>query len=503
MLKLVRTGLAAVSLALAVTPALAGKADGTLNVGFRLQLQSLDAYYSPGREGLLLGFWAYDALVYRDPKTFEFKPLLASAWKQIDPLTLEFEIRKNVKFHNGATMTAKDVVFTLDFVSKPENKVFNQVSVSWIESAELVAADKVRVKAKQVTPIALQYLAQLPIYPEAYYRSVGKEGMGTKPVGTGPFRAEVGPNNTIEFTRFDDYFADSVKGKAGVKKLVYKTIPEVNTQIAELMTGGIDWAYYIPDDQAERLKRVPSLKVVNAETFRVAYLTLDAAGKSDQNSPLKSLKVRQAIAHGLNVESIVKNLIGGSSRRIVSMCYPRQFGCTEDVVQYTYDPAKAKALMAEAGYQNGFKIDLFAYRSRPVAEAIIGDLRAMGISANLQWLQYPAVVQKRRANETPMIVDDWGSNSINDVSALLPPFYTGGADDYTMDPIIIDAVKKGGSTIDKAVREEAYAVALKRIADQAYTVPLFTMPVNYVFSADLDMPVPGDEIPEFWRARWK
>src|SRR5258706_3380655 len=184
------------SLLAVAAPALAGKADDTLNVGFRLQLQSLDAYYSPGREGLLLGFWAYDGLIYRDPTTFEFKPLIATAWRQIDDLTLEFDIRKGVKFHNGATVTAEDVAYTLDFVGKPENKVFNQVSVAWIDTATVVGPDTVRVKAKRVTPIALEYLAQLAIYPAAYYRSVGKEGMATKPVGTGPYKAEPGPNNT-------------------------------------------------------------------------------------------------------------------------------------------------------------------------------------------------------------------------------------------------------------------------------------------------------------------
>jgi peptide/nickel transport system substrate-binding protein len=481
----------------------ASKSDDTLNVGFSLQLQSLDSYYSPGREGLLLGFWTYDALIYRDPATFEFKPLLATAWRQVDDLTVEFDIRKGVKFHNGATLTADDVAYTLDFVGKPENKVFNQVSVSWIDKAEVVGPDKVRVKAKRITPIALDYLAQLPIYPAGYYRSVGKEGMATKPIGTGPFKAEPGPNNTVIFTRFDDYFADSPKGKAQIRRMVYKTVPEVNTQVAELLTGGLDWAYYIPEDQAVRLRQVPKVKVVNAETFRVAYLTLDAAGKSDPQSPLKDVRVRRAIYHAIDRGAIVKNLIKGSSRVIPSPCYPKQFGCSQDVVQYPYDPGKAKALMAEAGRADGFKVDMLGYRSRPVAEAIIGNLRSIGITANLQWLQYPAVVQKRRANEAPMIVDDWGSNSISDVYAMLPPFFTGGADDYTMDPEVIAAVQKGGSTNDRAVRAEAYATALKRIGDQAYWVPLFTMPVNYVFSTDLDFPVPGDEIPEFWRARWK
>jgi peptide/nickel transport system substrate-binding protein len=503
MSRLLHTLLAGLLLAASSASALAGKSDDTLNVGFSLQLQSLDSYYSPGREGLLLGFWAYDALIYRDPVTFEFKPLLATAWRQVDDLTIEFDIRKGVKFHNGATLTADDVAYTLDFVGKPENKVFNQVSVSWIEKAEVAGPDKVRVKAKHITPIALDYLAQLPIYPAAYYRSVGKEGMAVKPIGTGPFKAEPGPNNTVIFTRFDDYFADSPKGKAQIRRMVYKTVPEVNTQVAELLTGGLDWAYYIPEDQAERLRQVPKVKVVNAETFRVAYLTLDAAGKSDPRSPLKDLRVRRAIYHAIDRAAIVKNLIKGSSRVIPSPCYPKQFGCAQDVVQYPYDPTKAKALMAEAGHADGFKVDMLGYRSRPVAEAIIGNLRSIGITANLQWLQYPAVVQKRRANEAPMIVDDWGSNSISDVFAMLPPFFTGGADDYSMDPVVITAVQKGGSTNDRTARAEAYATALKRIADQAYWVPLFTMPVNYVFSADLDFPVPGDEIPEFWRARWK
>src|SRR6516225_8429724 len=101
MSKLLPALLGASLLATTSAPALAGKGDDTLNVGFRLQLQSLDAYYSPGREGLLLGFWAYDGLIYRDPTTFEFKPLIASAWRQIDELTMEFDIRKGVKFHNG------------------------------------------------------------------------------------------------------------------------------------------------------------------------------------------------------------------------------------------------------------------------------------------------------------------------------------------------------------------------------------------------------------------
>ena len=167
------------------------------------------------------------------------------------------------------------------------------------------------------------------------------------------------------------------------------------------------------------------------------------------------------------------------------------------------EDAKAKALMAEAGYADGFSIDILGYRNRQVAEAIINDLRTIGIRANLRWLQYPAVVERRRANQAPMIVDDWGSSSINDVAAILPVFFNTGADDYAMDKAVAEAIAKGGSVNDVGERKAAYAEALQRVTDQAYFVPLHTMPINYVFTKDLDMPVPADEIPEFYRARWK
>lgn len=484
-------------------PAFAGKADDTLNVGFRLQLQSLDVYYSPGREGFLLGFWLYDALVFRDAETMQFRPALATAWRQVDDLTLEFDIRQGVKFHDGSTMTADDVVHTLSFAADPANRVFNRSSTAWIASVEKTGPWTVRIRGSSVMPIALEELAKLPIYPAAYYSQVGREGMGRRPIGTGPWRGEVGPGGTVVFTRFDDHYAESPKGRPAIRRMVYRTIPDVNTQVAELMTGGLDWAYYIPDDQAERLRRVPTLRVVNAETFRVAFLTMDAAGLTNPQTPLRDLRVRQAIAHAIDRETLTRSLVGGSARVIHSACYPPQFGCTEEVRRYPFDLARARALMAEAGQSGGFELDIYAYRSRPVAEAIINYLRAIGIRANLRWLQYPAVIQKRRENEAPLVVDDWGSGSVNDVAAFLPFFFTGTGEDQARDAELTAAVNRGGATNDPEARRAAYAEALRRIADQAYWVPLFTMPVNYVHGANLEIPITADEIPQFWRARWR
>ena len=490
------------ALALPLSPALAGKKDDTLTAGFRLQLQSLDSLFSPGREGLLLTFWLYDNFLYRDPVSLEFKPLLATSWKQIDDVTLELTMREGVKFHDGSVMTPDDAVYTLNFVGDIANNVFNQSIVSWVKRAEKTADGKVRVISKQPTPLALEYLSKIAVYPKPYYERVGKEGMATAPIGTGPYTAKPGPSNTVVFTRNDNYFEGGPKPRPAIKTLIYKTVPEVNTQVAELLTGALDWAFYIPDDQATKLASARNLRVVNEETFRIAYLTMDPAGRTNPATPLKNLKVREAISYAIDREALAKNLVGGKTRVIHSICFPTQFGCTDQVRRFTYDVAKAKALMAEAG-TGGFEVDLYAFRSRQVAEAIVGYLGAIGIKANMRWLQYPAVVQKRRSSEAPMIVDDWGSTSINDAAAMVSVFFRGGPDDYTNDPVIQKALETADNTLDAAVRKKGYGEVMQRIAEQAYWLPLFTMPVNYVLGADLDMPVSTDEVPEFYRAKWK
>jgi peptide/nickel transport system substrate-binding protein len=493
---------AAALMPMASIPVQAEKASDTLNAAFQLQLPSLNRYYAPGREGYLLGLLAYDALVYRDPNTLEFKPLLATSWKQLDPLTWEFKLRPGVKFHNGDAFTAEDVAYTFGFASNPANNVFNQMVGSWIAKTEIVDPMTVRIHARAVTPLVLEYIIQMPIVPGKYYEAVGRTGFAAKPVGTGPYTVAPGSANSVIFTRFEDYYEGGGKNKPYIKTLVYHTIPEVSTQVAELISGGLDWAYYIPDDAAQKLKTLPQLKVVNADTFRIGFITMDAAGQVDPNSPLKDVRVRQAIAHAVDKSGISSKLVGGSSHVIDAACTPSQFGCTTEVAKYNFDPDAARKLMAAAGYDKGFVIDVYAYRSRPVAEAIIGNLAAIGIHGNLRWMQYPAVIAARRSHQAAIVIDDYGSAGVNDVGGILPFFYDNAPDDQSHDPIVSQGIEAGGSTADQDKRLGIYKTVLQRVAEQAYWVPLFTMPVNYVCRKELDIPVPRDENVEFWRARW-
>lgn len=501
MKKIFRAAIASACM-LGATGVNAGPADDTLYAAFQNQLPTLDRYYSGGREGYLMGLLASDALVYRNPETLEFEPLLATKWTQVDELTYDFDLREGVKFHNGDDFTAADVVYTMKFLTDPQSKIFNPDVVSWVASTEELSPHKVRIKTKSPVPLLLSYLIQLPILPAKYHAEKGKDGYGMAPVGTGPYKISRSGGNTITLERNDNYFTGGPKSVPAIRNLVYKIIPDVNTQIAELIAGRIDWAYYIPQEQASRLAQMPQLKVTNAETFRIAFLTLDAAGTSDPNSPLKDIRVREAINYAIDAPAIAGSLIGPSSTPLRSACLPSQFGCETDVKQFGYDPAKAKELLAQAGYPDGFDIDIYAYRSRPVADAILGYLRAVGIRGNLKWMQYSAVVKARRDGQTPIVIDDHGSSGINDVGYLMHFFFGDSRDDQYKDKEVIDLIKAASTTTDQDFRKTAFGTVLRRIAEQAYWKPLFTMPVNYVENARVNVPVPRDENVEFWRSTW-
>ncbi len=133
----------------------AGKADDTLNFAFKEELKSMDNYFTTDRVTIVMGRLIFDSLLYRDPETFEYKPLLATSYKFVDDRTMEFELRRGVKYHNGEEFDADDVVYTFNFVSDPVNKVKTQRNVNWIERAEKLGKYKVRLITKKPFPAAI------------------------------------------------------------------------------------------------------------------------------------------------------------------------------------------------------------------------------------------------------------------------------------------------------------------------------------------------------------
>ncbi len=488
-------------------PAAAQRSANTLRIAFRDAVPNVDPYFNSQRTGLILGHQAMDGLVHRDPATFRIVPALATAWTWVDSKTLDFTLRSGVKFHDGSAFGADDVVYTINTVANPATRVATPSNYAWIEGAEKTGENTVRLTMKRPTPAALEYLALVtPMWPKATRERLGADGFSRLPIGTGPYRfTRNDVASGVEFERFADYYEGGPKGRPAIQKLVVRYIGDAATELTELLGQRVDWIWNMNPDQVANVSRLPYLQATRQESMRVGFLNLDAAGRSGADNPMTKLKVRQAVWHALDRTAIAERLVGGGSRVPPAPCFPSQFGCNGDAaVTYNYDVAKSRALLAEAGYPDGFDIELTSYvQPRQWSEAVQNYLQAVGIRARLNLMQVAAQIQRSQRGELAMQMASWGSYSINDVSAILPVYFAGGADDYARDAEMIRLVETGGNTADEEARKTAYDAAIKRATEQAYWCPLHTYVSTFGFQRQLEFPTFPDELPRFYLAKWK
>ena len=448
----------------------------------------------------------WDQLIYREPKTFEYKPLLAESWEQLSDTVWQFKLRQGVKFHNGEPFDADDVVYTLNWISNPDNGVKVQRNVNWIKEARKVDQYTVDLEMKSPVPAGLR-VPERPDHhlSERVLRGSWPDGMHKAPVGTGPMKVvSIKTAEEYAFEKNPDYTWGSPKGEAQVSKMTVREIADVQTQIAELLAGGDRHHGDISADHVDQIGGVPGFTALQAGTMRTGYIGFDAANRSG-HEPVNKLKVRQAMAHAIDRESLVKNLIRGDAGVIHTPCFPTQFGCSVDAaVKYEFDPDKAKALLAEAGYPDGFDIEFYTFRPADWAEAIMGDLAKVGIKATLTKMPYFALRDKQR-NEgtTPMFLMDWGSYSMNDMSAITSHFFKKGPDDFALDDEVAAWLEAGDTNSDPAVRKENYAKAIAKITGELYWLPMFNHVRNYGYNEALNFTPYQDEIPRFWQYGWK
>ena len=501
-----RRSFLAASAAAAALPsaAHAQKAQDTLRVTWRDAVPDVDPYRNSLRTGLVVSHHAWDMLVYRDPDTFKNVPALATAWTQVDPTTIDFTLRDGVKFHNGDAFGADDVAYTINTILN-DPKVSVPSNFSFWSGAEKINDHQVRLKLKAPFPAALEYLAMLtPIYPKMYREKVGPEGYSKAPVGAGPYKiTQVNGSALIEFERFEGYYDGAPKPKPAIKTLRISEVLDAASELSAFIGGQTDWIWNYNPDQFDNLKMLPGKTAVRAGSMRLYYLQMDGAGRTGAGNPLTNVKVRQAISYAIDRNAIAHNLMQGDSHPVNAPCFPSQFGCAQSAaVEYEFDPAKAKALLKEAGFPDGFSTTLYTYLLPSYSAAVQSYLRAVGISLTIQQLQVGAEIEKVMAGQTPTNMGSWGSNSINDVSAILPYYFGGGLNDYAHDPELQKELAAGGAETDPAKREAHYTAAIKRATEQAYWLPLCTSVTQYAFAKNLAFTPFRDELPRFYLSRW-
>ena len=487
-------------------PAHAQKSADTLRIAWRDAVTTLDPYYNQQRTGLILAHHLWDGLVHRDPETFSIKPLLAASWRNIDETTIEFELRRNVVFHDGSPFTADDVVYTIATILADPN-VSVPSNYAWLAGAEKVDTHRVRLKLKRVFPAAIEYVAMvLPIWPQAARERLGAQAFATAPVGAGPYRLaglEEGMRRIL-LERHDGYYPESSKGRPAIARLQIDQVADARAEMEALLGGQVDWIWNFLAEQSDALARTPGLQVLRAESMRLGYLALDAAGRTGIDNPMTRQKVRQAIFHAIDRQAFVRGVVQGGSRVPDAACFPTQFGCdAAAAVRYEHNPARARALLAEAGYPDGFDTELVTYALPEWSAAIQGYLRAVGIHARITQLPVVTAVRQSHEGNVPIGQFGWGSYSINDVSAFLPIMFAGSGNDYVRDPALAALIAQGGASANPNERRRFYSQAIRLISEQAYMVPLNTYVTTYGISRTLAFRAFPDELPRFYLASWR
>jgi peptide/nickel transport system substrate-binding protein len=497
----------AAAVAAALLPGLASAQQqaNAVTWGFASEVETLDPYATSKRTSQLVIRNVLENLAVRDPATGQAKPALATAWRWIDATTLHLELRRGVSFHDGSAFGADDVVYTVDYIKNPANNAsFAKADYGFIRKAEKVDDHTVRLLLEQPTPSAVDQLTQvLFILPKATHEKMGARAFAAAPVGTGPMKVEkFEAGRSVTLVRNDRYYAADW-GKPRLDRINVVVIPDPQTASAELAAGKVDFLWNIQPDQLMQLKMARNVETATGGSVAVSFLSLDAAGRTGAN-PMQDKNVRMAIAHAIDRTAIAKTLRGESSEVIHSPCNPRQFGCIQDVVRYDTNLAKARELMAKSSVPKGFELKIAAFTdSGPVAEAIAGDLRQIGIDAKLDFRETSSWIRDLFGGKLVSSVVPWPSNGVYDVVAMVPLFFTGDQGDYTRDPVVMDAFKQAATLVDPQERLKLYRTGFERLAAESYVVPLMSGVTHFAYRRGLDFTLPADGYPILYMAGWK
>ena len=339
--------------------------------------------------GQITPFWVlyaiHDALVKPMPGNL-MTPSLAESWTMsADQRVYEFKLREGVKFHNGDPFSAEDVKFS--FYRTKGIKILREK----VRDVEVVDRHRVRFHLHEPFPDFMAFYGSLVtgagwIVPKKYVEKVGDDGFKKHPIGLGPYKfVSHMPGVELVMEAYEGYW----RKMPSVKRLVFKSVPEATTRLAMLKNGEVDIAYLLEAPQAVELRRDPTLKV--AFSGGIGITALDFFDQWDPKSPWSDRRVRLAANYAIDRRAMSEAETLGASKPTGSII-PRAFEFALPIEPYPHDPAKARQLLAEAGYPNGFDAGELhqtpPYFSR--GEAVMGYLGAVGIKLRMRQMERAA-----------------------------------------------------------------------------------------------------------------
>ncbi len=463
-----------VSLLLAFTLALSGcapKQDDTpakdkLIVGMGADAASLDPHATNDQPSSRVARQIYDTLIVQT-ESLELLPGLAVSWEQVDDLTFEFKLKEGVKFHNGEVLTANDVVFTL---KRALQSAFIGHIVGAIDPEGIVAVDAntVRISTKQPFAPLLTHLAH-PATAILNEKAVneGGEDYGQKPVGTGPFKfVEWVSGDSITLERNDDYHGTA----PALKTVVFRILTDNTTRTIELETGGVDIAYDIQPNDVSRVDSDPNLTLLRDANLATTYI-----GFNVEKEPFDDVRVRQAINLAIDMEAVVNLVYRGVGAPAKGPLGPNVFGANLDLEAYNKNIEEAKALLAEAGFPNGFTTTLWTNENQQrmdIAEIVQDQLAEVGIVVTIEIVEWTKYLADTAAGEHDMFILGWTTVTADADYGLYALFHssakgTAGNRTFYGNDEVDRLLDLGRTTADQNARLAAYREAQEIIRDDA------------------------------------
>jgi len=376
-------------LAAGVVPEAGAQAKPEGEFRFAVYVTLAPVWFDPGEvAGVLTPFWVlyalHDALVKPMPGNHN-APSLAESWTvSPDQRTYEFKLREGVKFHNGDPFTAEDVKFSF---ARAKGKLLHEK----VREVEIVSPTRVRFHLHEPWPDFMAFYGTFAsgaawIVPKKYVEQVGKDGFWKHPIGLGPYKfVSNTPGVELVMEAYEGYW----RKMPSVKRLVFKSVPESTTRLAMVKRGEVDVAYLLDAPQAEEVKRDPTLKLAFSGGIGTFYL--DFLDQFDPKSPWADKRVRLAAMHAIDVKALSEAETLGASRPTGNVV-PKSFEFAIPLEPYPYDPAKARKLLAEAGFPNGFDAgDLHPWPPYfSAGESISNYLAAVGIRTRVRTMERAA-----------------------------------------------------------------------------------------------------------------
>lgn len=383
------------------TPAEANGSQADEDVTLRLGVRTGPLDVNPlVRTGVLYGAMTgiMEGLTALDPDA-SVVPALAESWTlDNDSMGITWELREGVTFHNGEDFTADDFIATWEAYHSDESTPLYRANLARVESVEAVAEHELRMEFSEPFPeIARVMASAFMVMPADHLAEVGSEGFSNDPVGTGPFRAvefEIGGNWVIE--RFDNYWGESPLAH----RIEIFSVPDESSRVARLETGDLDLVEGLAPHTAEQLAGRDDITVESFSAILATGLRLNTLLE-----PFDDARIRQAVNHAIDRESLVANVLRGRGTVGSHVCRAVAEGCP-DVDPYSFDPDRSRELLAEAGYPDGLDVDgevllvetqLYV---RDVYSLVVAQLEDVGIRLNnVQYLPSSQKIEQQAAKE--------------------------------------------------------------------------------------------------------